>query len=58
MAYMLECFDKPDSLSVRQEHRAAHLDYLEEKSGILLLAGAKWTDDGSEPLVFPHGIHS
>mgnify|MGYP002738342378 CR=1 FL=1 len=50
MPYLIECFDKPDHQSVRQDNRPEHLAYLTENADKLLLAGAKWTDDGQTAL--------
>lgn len=46
MPFLIETFDKPDSLALRQATRPEHLAYLTENAPLLLAAGAKWTDDG------------
>ncbi|HZK04580.1 MAG TPA: YciI family protein [Actinomycetaceae bacterium] len=50
MAYLIDCVDKPDGDALRQQTRDAHLAYLTENADRLLLAGAKWTDDGQTAL--------
>ena len=45
MPYLIETFDKPDSLALRQATRPAHLAFLNENVDRLLAAGAKWTED-------------
>ena len=37
--FMLACFDKPDSLSLRMATREAHLAYVRETAGVVKLAG-------------------
>jgi uncharacterized protein YciI len=46
MPYAIITIDKPNSLQVRNKHRAAHLDYLTEQKDKLLAAGAKIDDAG------------
>ena len=48
MPYMIETFDKPDSLDVRKANRAEHLVYLDRIKDKLLACGAKLNDDGSD----------
>ncbi|CAA2155387.1 hypothetical protein MBRA_01033 [Methylobacterium brachiatum] len=48
MPYMIETFDKADSLDVRKAHRAEHLVYLDVVKDKLLACGAKLNDDGSD----------
>lgn len=48
MPYIVETFDKPNSLALRMEHRAEHLRYLEAHKALLLACGAKLNDDGSD----------
>ena len=48
MPYMIETFDKADSLDVRKAHRAEHLAYLDRIKDKLLACGAKLNDDGSD----------
>lgn len=50
MPYLIETFDKPDSLDLRQSTRPQHLAYLAEHVDRILVAGAKWSDDGSVAL--------
>ncbi len=46
MPFLIVATDKPDSLALRQQTRPEHLAYLTENVDKLLLAGARWTDDG------------
>lgn len=39
MLYALFCYDKPDSLQIRQANRPAHLKYLESAGDRVKLAG-------------------
>ena len=48
MPYIIETFDKPDHQAVRQQHRAAHLEYLDANKHMLLACGAKLQDDGKD----------
>jgi len=48
MAYLIETFDKPDSLALRKTLRSAHLAFLEEHAQLLLACGAKLHDDGAD----------
>jgi len=48
MAYIIETFDKPGHQAVRQEHRPAHLAFLDANSHLLLACGAKLNDDGTD----------
>ncbi len=50
MPYLIETFDKPDSVDLRVATRPEHLVYLDENADRLLAAGAKWSDDGTVPL--------
>lgn len=47
MPYLIETFDKPDSLALRQSVREEHLKFLEDNKALLLACGAKLEDDGS-----------
>lgn len=46
MPYAVITVDKPNSLALRNEVRAEHLDYLSENKHKLLAAGAKIDDSG------------
>ena len=46
MPYVINTKDKPGCEHLRQEHRAAHLAYLESRVAMILAAGAKLSDDG------------
>lgn len=48
MPYIIETFDKPDHQAVRQQHRAAHLEFLDANKHLLLACGAKLQDDGTD----------
>lgn len=48
MPFLIETWDKPDHQAVRQAHRPAHLDYLEQNKALLLASGAKLHDDGGD----------
>ncbi len=48
MAYLIETFDKPDSLALRKTLRPAHLVFLEKHAQLLLACGAKLHDDGTD----------
>jgi uncharacterized protein YciI len=48
MPFIIETFDKPDSQAVRQQHRAAHLEFLDANKHLLLACGAKLHDDGAD----------
>lgn len=48
MPYIIETFDKPDSMALRQATREEHIDYLETNVETLLACGAKLKDDGSD----------
>ena len=47
MPYVIITTDKPDGLSLRQQVRAEHLDFLTRHQAKLLAAGAQTADDGS-----------
>lgn len=48
MPYIIETFDKPDTLDVRKANRDKHLVYLDQIKDKLLACGAKLNDDGSD----------
>ena len=46
--YAILCFDRPDSASLRDSHRAAHLAFLEKNSARIVFGGPlKNTPDGA-----------
>ena len=47
MPYVIITKDKPNSLALRNEVRAVHVDYLTANQHRLLAAGAQIEDDGS-----------
>jgi hypothetical protein len=45
--YALICFDRPDSAALRDQHRAAHMEFLKQHSGKIVFGGPlKGTPDG------------
>ncbi|MBO1112101.1 YciI family protein [Bordetella petrii] len=48
MPYIIETFDKPGHQAVRQQQRAAHLEFLDANKHLLLACGAKLHDDGQD----------
>ncbi|KAG8148655.1 hypothetical protein BFF94_036805 [Burkholderia catarinensis] len=48
MPYVIETWDKPDSLSLRMKARPDHLELLAENASMLLACGAKLADDGKD----------
>lgn len=48
MPYIIETWDKDGHAPVRQQHRPAHLKFLEENKDLLLACGAKLHDDGTD----------
>ena len=48
MPYIIETFDKPNHQAVRQQHRPAHLEFLDANKQLLLACGAKLQDDGQD----------
>ncbi len=45
--FSIICFDKPDQARVRDEHRSAHLAYLQSFKHRIVLAGPLRAEDGS-----------
>jgi uncharacterized protein YciI len=46
--YAIVCFDRPDSAALRDEHRAAHQDFLKKHSSRVVFGGPlKNTPDGA-----------
>jgi uncharacterized protein len=46
--YAIVCFDRPDSASLRDQHRAAHQEFLGKHSGTIVFGGPlKHTADGA-----------
>ena len=48
MPFIIETWDKPGSLPVRRQERAAHLAFLARNAPKLLACGAKLHDDGTD----------
>ena len=48
MPYIIETFDKPNSLPMRKENRTEHLQFLEDNKAMLIACGAKLNDDGTD----------
>ena len=49
MYFILHCIDKPNSLAIRNETRAAHLDYFGAQAAKVKLAGPLLDDDHATP---------
>lgn len=47
MLWTISCVDKPDTAAARAAVLQPHRDYLQSQKGILVLAGATQTDDGT-----------
>ncbi len=52
MLYIVHCTDAPNTGDLRAATRDVHLQYLETKSDVIVLAGATLTEDGT-----PTGSH-
>ncbi len=50
MLWTISCTDKPNTAAVRASVLQPHRDYLQSQKGILVLAGATQTDDGTEAI--------
>lgn len=50
MHFAFVCLDKPDHGRIRQDNRAAHLDYLQQHKDRVLIAGPLLSDDGERPV--------
>ena len=48
--YAVQCWDKAESLAVRLENRAAHLDFLGRHPQKVILAGPILTEDHQTPI--------
>ncbi len=48
MLWAISCVDKPKSAAIREKFMQPHRDYLQSQKGILVLAGATQTDDGTQ----------
>ena len=48
--FMVQCFDKPDSLALRQATRPAHLEHLKGKLDHVIAAGPLLAEDGETPI--------
>ena len=46
MPFLIDASDAADKAELRQQVRPEHLDYLTQRVGLLLAAGAKISDDG------------
>ena len=47
MLWVISCVDKSNTAAIRDKHLQPHRDYLQSQKGILVLAGATQSDDGS-----------
>jgi len=50
MIFMVQCFDKPDSLDLRMETRPAHLEHAASLGDNLLLAGPMLNQETGKPM--------
>jgi uncharacterized protein YciI len=50
MLWVISCVDKPNTAEIREKHLQPHRDYLQSQKGILVLAGATQSDDGSKAI--------
>ncbi|WP_108660366.1 YciI family protein [Acuticoccus kandeliae] len=50
MAFIIETWDKPDSVDLRMRVRPEHIEFLKANTHRLLGAGAKLSDDGETML--------
>ena len=50
MLWTISCTDKPNTAAVRASVLQPHRDYLQSRKGMLVLAGATQTDDGTEAI--------
>lgn len=48
MYFVFMCHDKPNAQKLREETRAAHLEYLYRFEEMILAAGPLQTDDGTQ----------
>ena len=46
MPFLIDATDASDQAELRQRVRPEHLDYLTSRTGLILAAGAKLSDDG------------
>ncbi len=46
--FLIYTEDKPDSLQIRQENRAAHLDWVRNDPKVTLLSAGPWLDDAGD----------
>ena len=50
MKYVIQAFDKPDSLHIRLANREAHVEYVKGQPVKLLLAGPLMNDETGKPI--------
>ncbi len=50
MKFLIQCFDKPDSLDLRLANRPAHLAYIDGLADRILAAGPMLGDDDATPV--------
>lgn len=48
MYFLVYAEDKPDSLSVRQHHRNAHLEWLRSDPNVLVRTAGPWLDSAGD----------
>ena len=50
MLWAISCVDKPNTAETRARFLQPHRDYLQSQKGILVLAGATQSDDGTQAI--------
>ena len=50
MLWAISCSDKPNTADTRATNLQPHRDYLQSQKGILVLAGATQSDDGTQAI--------
>ena len=48
MHFAIYCLDKPDSIQVRAQARASHLEYIDRHAAQIVMAGPMLSDDGKD----------
>lgn len=50
MLWAISCIDKPNTAAIREQFLLPHREHLQSSKGILVLAGATQTDDGTQAI--------
>jgi hypothetical protein len=50
MLWAISCIDKPNTAAIREKFLLPHREHLQSSKGILVLAGATQTDDGTQAI--------